>query len=89
MKKIISNFHPQHLLVNAFKIFSAVLICLSLQACAPTAVQVLALNEDGTYQEGDEIKVLVKLSKPILVTGNPQLELDVSGRTVIADYRSQ
>ncbi len=92
MKKIINSMHLQHhhhLLVNVFKVFSVVLICLSLQACAPTAVQVLALNEDGTYQEGDEIKVLVKLSKPILVTGNPQLELDVSGRTVIADYRSQ
>ncbi len=43
---------------------------------------------DATYAAGDTIEVTVTFSETIVVTGTPQLTLDVGGRDRTANYRS-
>lgn len=55
----------------------------------PSIVDVLSGSDDGTYDVGDEIEVLVKFSHKVVVVGIPQIVLNVVASSVrTALYKS-
>ena len=45
-------------------------------------------GDDDTYVEDDSIEITVTFSEYVIITGTPQLELDLDGTATTADYRS-
>ena len=55
-------------------------------ALQPTA-EIVSLPRDGTtYRSGEVIRVVLWFEEDVRVTGSPQLELDIGGRTRLATY---
>ena len=46
------------------------------------------LDDDGIYGIGDEVEVTVTFNENVVVTGSPQLELNIGGSPEIASYDS-
>ena len=46
------------------------------------------LDDDGVYGIGDEVEVTVTFNENVVVTGSPQLELNIGGSPEIASYDS-
>ncbi len=61
---------------------------LVIDTTAPTATNVSSSTPDGTYGVGATVSVQVAFSKPVTVTGTPQLTLDTGVSAAIVNYTS-
>ena len=52
----------------------------------PYPLKVSAVNADGTYGEGDRLRIRVTFNEPVFVTGTPTLVLAMDAGTRIATY---
>jgi hypothetical protein len=59
-----------------------------IDTIAPTVSAVTASNANGSYTVGTTVGTQVTFSEPVLVTGTPQLTLDVGVRVVAVGYSS-
>ncbi|HPE15498.1 MAG TPA: IPT/TIG domain-containing protein [Oscillospiraceae bacterium] len=63
-------------------------VSIDIAEAAPTVTNVTSAKADGTYGIGDEIAISVTFSKPVSVTGTPQLTLETGPVDRTIDYAS-
>ena len=76
--------HPAQSAQSAHKVNAPDTTAPTVSSLAVTSVA----GEDNTYDTGDVIEVTVTFSESVVVTGAPQLEIDVGGTAKTAAYAS-
>ena len=61
---------------------------LVVDTIAPAVTDVTSSTADGTYGPGASVAVQVTFSKPVTVTGTPQLTLETGPADAVVDYAS-